>query len=243
MTKISLSVFFPCYNEEKNIGKLLEKTIRFLPTIADDYEIIVVDDGSKDSTPEVVQSFAKKHSQVRLVRHETNKGYGAAVRTGFESAQKEYIFFTDGDNQFDITEITKLLPYIKDYDIVAGYRLKRRDNFIRKINEFCFNRLVRFLFGLKIKDLNCAFKIYKKEVIKSLKLRSNWGFINSELLIRARKRGYTIKEVGVTHYPRQWGTQTGANPRVVFGSLYELFRLRKELKTESIDESIKITNP
>ncbi len=230
MEKINLSVFFPCYNEEKNIRRLLEKTIQFLPTIANDYEIIVVDDGSQDSTSEVVRNFSQNHSHVKVIRHETNKGYGAALRTGFENCEKDYIFFTDGDNQFDIAEMTKLLPYIRDYDIVAGFRIRRSDNFIRKINEFCFNRLVRIFFGLKIKDLNCAFKIYKKEVIKSLKLRSNWGFINSELLIRAKEKGYTIKEVGVTHYPRQWGAQTGASLRVVFGSLRELFNLRKELR-------------
>ena len=126
--------------------------------------------------------------------------------------------------------MTKLLPYIKNYDIVTGYRIKRRDNFIRKINEFSFNRLVRILFGLKIRDLNCAFKIYKKEVIKSLKLRSTLAFINSELLIRAKKKGFTIKEVGVNHYPRQWGVQTGANIKVILGSLNELFQLRNELR-------------
>jgi len=229
MEKINISVFFPCYNEERNIGKLLEKTIQFLPTIANDYEIIVVDDGSRDSTSEIVQRFSRENPRVKLVRHETNRGYGAALRTGFNNCQKDYIFFTDGDNQFDITEMTKLLPYIKDYDIVAGYRIKRSDGLIRKINEFCFNRLVRFLFGLKIKDLNCAFKIYKREVIKNLDLYSSWAFINSELLIKAKKKGFTIKEVGVSHYPREWGTQTGANLKVIAGSIIELFRLRKEL--------------
>jgi hypothetical protein len=126
--------------------------------------------------------------------------------------------------------MTKLLPYIRDYDIVTGFRIKRRDNFIRKINELNFNCLVRILFGLKIKDLNCAFKIYKKNVIKNIQLRSTLAFINSELLIRAKKKGFTIKEVGVTHYPRKCGTQTGARLKVIAGSLRELFQLRKELK-------------
>ena len=230
MEKISISIFFPCYNEEKNVGTLLTKAIQFIPNITSDYEIIVVDDGSIDATAEIAQSFSQNHSQVRVIRHETNKGYGAALKTGFASCGKDYIFFTDGDNQFDITEIAKLLPYVKEFDIVTGFRMKRRDNFVRKINEFCFNRLVRILFGLKIRDLNCAFKIYKREVINSLELRSSWGFINSELLIRAKKNGFTIKEVGVTHYPRRWGSQTGANLKVVAGSLRELFKLRKELK-------------
>jgi glycosyltransferase involved in cell wall biosynthesis len=230
MDKINLSVFFPCYNEEKNVRTLLDNILDFIPSIASDYEVVVVDDGSSDKTVEIAQKFERNNSHIRIVRHEKNRGYGAALRTGFESCEKDYIFFTDGDNQFDIREMTKLLPYIKDYDIVAGFRTKRQDNIIRKMNEFCFNRLIRVLFGLKVRDLNCAFKIYKKKVIKNLTLRSDWGFINSELMIRAMKKGFSIKEVGVTHYPRQWGEQTGASFKVVMGSLKEAFKLRKELK-------------
>lgn len=230
MNKINISVFIPCYNEEKNVGKMLTNLLNFLPTIAFDYEIIVVDDGSSDKTAEIAQNIALQNPQVKIIRHETNKGYGAALRTGFDSCSKDYIFFTDGDSQFDITEMTKLLPYINDYDIVIGFRIKRQDNFMRKMNEFNFNRFVRLLFGLKVRDLNCAFKIYKKEVIRSLGLRSSLAFINSEILIRAKKKGFTIKEVGVTHYPRQWGTQTGANLKVIVGTFRELFELRKELR-------------
>jgi glycosyltransferase involved in cell wall biosynthesis len=205
MDKINISVFFPCFNEEQNIGKLIHSASQYLPTVASDYEIIVVDDGSIDTTYKVAQDFAKTDSHVRVLRHETNRGYGAALRTGFQNCVKDYIFFTDGDNQFDIAEMTKLLPYIGEYDIVTGFREKRQDNVMRKINEFAFNRLIRILFGLKIRDLNCAFKIYKKVVIQNLTLKSDWGFINSEL-------------------------QSGASMKVVFGSLREVFRLRKDIK-------------
>ena len=187
MEKISLSVFIPCFNEDKNIGELLSKAIQFLPKVSSDYEIIVVDDGSSDATFQIAQKISKENPQVKIIRHEKNKGYGAALRSGFENSKKDHIFFTDGDSQFDITELSKLVPYTKDYDIVAGFRIKRRDNFMRKINEFSFNRLVRVLFGLKIRDLNCAFKIYKKEVIDNLTLRSSLAFINSEMLIRAKR--------------------------------------------------------
>jgi glycosyltransferase involved in cell wall biosynthesis len=230
MYKPSISVFSPCYNEEKNIEKLLTSMLDFLPKISSDYEIIIVDDGSTDSTAEIARQFGLKHPQVKVVSHVMNKGYGAALRTGFENSSKDFIFFTDSDNQFDISEMTKLLPYIRNYDIVTGFRIKRQDNIIRKINEFGFNRLIRILFGLKVKDLNCAFKIYKKEVIKSIPLKSTLAFINSEILIRAKKKGFTIKEVGVKHYPRQWGTQTGANLKVITGTFRELFKLRKELR-------------
>jgi len=230
MEKVSLSVFFPCYNEEKNIGTLLDKTLEFIPTIASDYEIIVVDDGSSDGTLKIAQSYSIKNPQIKVVRHETNKGYGAALKTGFEHSEKDYIFFTDGDNQFEISELTRFLPYLRDFDIVAGYRIKRRDNFQRRLNAKSFRLLVQVLFGLKITDLNCAFKIFKREVVKNLEIKSSGAFINAEVLIRAMKKGYKMKEVGVNHYPRQWGTQTGAHPKVILRAFKELFELRNELK-------------
>ncbi len=229
MEKINISVFFPCYNEEKNIEKLLRETTRFLPTIASDYEVIVVDDGSIDATAKIAQNFSQQNQKVKVIRHEMNRGYGAALRTGFEVSGKDYIFFTDADNQFDIEELSKLVPYLKHYDIVAGFRINRKDNFFRRVNAKSFNLSIRLLFGLKIKDLNCAFKIFKKEVLKNMELKSSGALINAEVLIRASKKGYTIKEVGVSHYPRLHGTQTGAHPKVIFRAFGELFKLRKEL--------------
>lgn len=226
-----MSVFFPCYNEEKNIEVLLNKTLEFIPTISSDYEIIVVDDGSSDGTSEIAQKISKKNPRVKVIRHESNRGYGSALRTGFEKSEKDYIFFTDGDNQFEISELTRFIPYLKDFDIVAGYRIKRRDNFQRRLNAKSFKLLVQVLFGLKITDLNCAFKIFKKEVVKNLEIKSSGAFINAEILIRAMKKGYRMKEVGVNHYPRQWGTQTGAHPKVILRAFSELFKLRDELRS------------
>ncbi len=229
MDKISISVFFPCHNEGENIKKLLTDTAKFLPTIASDYEIIVVDDGSIDSTAEIAKTFSQNNPFVKVVQHQKNMGYGAALRTGFVTSQKDYIFFTDADNQFNITELSKLVPYLKHYDIVAGFRINRKDNFFRRVNAKSFNLFIRLLFGLKIKDLNCAFKVFKKEVLKNMELKSSGALINAEVLIRALKKGYRMKEVGVSHYPRLWGTQTGAHPKVVFRAFSELFKLRKEL--------------
>jgi glycosyltransferase involved in cell wall biosynthesis len=230
LEKISLSVFFPCYNEEKNVNKLVHNANQFLPSIAADYEIIVIDDGSTDRTAEIAGRLAEEDPHVRLIRHETNRGYGSTLRTGFKNSLKNYIFFTDGDNQFDIKELTNLLPYIKDFDIVAGYRIKRQDNLMRQLNAWCFNTIIRILFGLKIKDLNCAFKLFRHDVIENITIESNGALVNAELLLRASKKGYTIKEFGVTHYPRQWGSPTGANLRVIAKAFYELFKLRKKLR-------------
>lgn len=230
MEKISLSVFFPCYNEEYNIKKIVDSADDFLPSIACDYEIIVVDDGSEDETANVVRSLLKEKPHVRLISHETNRGYGAALRSGFRNSTKDYIFFTDGDNQFDIRDLTHFLPWIREFDIIAGYRIKRQDNFMRTINAWCFQNFVRLLFGLRIRDLNCAFKLFKREVIENVAMASEGAFINAEILVGAMRKGYTIKEIGVAHYPRKWGTRTGANMKVILKAFYELFKLRKKLR-------------
>ena len=228
--KVNISVFFPCYNEEKNLEALTNSATNFLQTISDQYEIIIVNDGSKDRTREIAETLSKKDPHVKVYNHETNYGYGAALKTGFKNSIYDYIFFTDGDNQFDIKEIGGLLPYAEKFDIVAGYRINRRDNFMRRLNALSFKFLVRVLFGLKIRDLNCAFKLFKKKVIDSIEIDSTGAFINAEILIKAKKNGFTLKEVGVTHYPRQWGSQTGANPKVIFKAFYELFKLYEKLK-------------
>jgi len=228
--KLNISVFFPCYNEEKNLEALTNSALNFLATISDRYEVIIVNDGSKDRTREIAEGLSKRDHHVKVFHHETNLGYGAALKTGFKNSTLDYIFFTDGDNQFDIKEIARLLPFSEEFDIVAGYRTNRRDNLIRRLNARSFNLFVRMLFGLKIKDLNCAFKLFKKKVIDAIDITSTGAFINAEILIKAKKKGFRIKEVGVTHYPRQWGSQTGANLRVILRAFYELFKLRKKLK-------------
>ena len=228
--KLNISAFFPCYNEEKNLEALTSSTLNFFQTISDQYEVIIVNDGSKDNTREIAETIANKDPHVKVYNHETNYGYGAALKTGFKNSIYDYIFFTDGDNQFDIKEIGGLLPYAEEFDIVAGYRINRRDNFMRRLNALSFKFLVRVLFGLKIRDLNCAFKLFKKKVIDSMEIDSTGAFINAEILIKAKKNGFTLKEVGVTHYPRQWGSQTGANPKVIFKAFQELFKLRGKLK-------------
>ncbi|MBC8549416.1 MAG: glycosyltransferase family 2 protein [Nitrospira sp.] len=229
MTNISLSVFFPCFNEKDNIQTLITTADNYLSGISNDYEIIIVDDGSSDGTYEEAIKLSETVPTLRVVQHEANRGYGAALRTGFDTAQKDFIFFTDGDNQFDISEISKFLPYIADYDIVAGFRIKRNDNLIRWLNSRSFQLLVQVLFGLQIKDMNCAFKIFKKHIIKESPLKSTGAMINAELLIRAMKKGASMKEIGVNHYPRQWGSQTGANITVIIRAFKELFSLRSEL--------------
>ena len=228
--KLNISVFFPCYNEEKNLESLTNSILNFLPAISDQYEVIIVNDGSRDRTGEIAEALSKKNHHVKVFNHETNLGYGAALKTGFKNAKLDYIFFTDGDNQFDIKEIEKFIPFCQEFDVVAGYRINRRDNFMRRLNATSFKMFVRMLFGLQIRDLNCAFKLFKKKVIDAIDIESTGAFINAEILIKAKKKGFTMTEVGVTHYPRQWGTQTGANPKVIFRAFCDLFKLHQKLK-------------
>jgi glycosyltransferase involved in cell wall biosynthesis len=166
---------------------------------------------------------------VRLVRHERNRGYGAALRTGFAAASHEWVFFSDADAQFDIREIARLLPHTAEADAIVGYRVHRRDPIHRRLFGRMWNMLVRALFGVRARDIDCAFKLIRRSLVADLPLRSEGAFVSTELLCRLSHRGARVVEVGVSHYPRRWGRQSGANPRVVVRAFVELWKLRREL--------------
>jgi len=228
--KESLSVFFPVFNEEENIKSVVESALELLPSITKCYEIIIVDDGSQDKTSQIADLLSQQHKEVSVVHHFSNYGYGAALQTGFRAAKNELIFFTDGDGQFDIKELSKLTSLIENADIICGYRAKRADPLFRKINARLYRLLLQVFFDLKITDINCAFKLFKREVIQSLGFESSSALINAEILILAQKKGYVIKEVGVSHYPRVKGKQTGARLTVILRIFVELFRFWRKLK-------------
>ena len=225
----SLSIFFPCYNEEDSIETLARKAVETASRITSDYEIIIVNDGSSDKTAEIADRLAEEIEQVRAVHHQANSGYGAALQTGFKAATKELVFYTDGDGQFDIGELPNLLPLIAECDIVSGYRINRQDGFIRRLNAKCWGTLVCILFKMRIRDIDGAFKLYKRQIFDNIKMQSTGALIDTEILARALRKGYTIKQIGVKHYPRMAGTQTGANISVILRAFKELFKLRKEI--------------
>jgi len=224
-----ITVFFPCYNEENNITGLVEQTVQILNEIAEDYQIIIVNDGSTDQTAEVAEELSARFENVELINHANNKGYGVALKTGFLNSKKDLVFYTDGDNQFDINELPKLIPLSKKYDIVSGYRIKRQDPFIRKINAGIYNIVLFLLFGLNIRDVDCAFKLYKRELFEKIDLISDGALIDAEILIKAKKLGYSIGQTGVNHYPRTAGEQTGANVNVIFRAFKEILKLRMKI--------------
>ncbi len=225
----SISVFFPCFNEQDNIKPLVEKTLNVCADLNADFEILIINDGSSDKTGPHADELAKLHGPVRVIHHETNLGYGAVLQSGFREATKNLIFYTDGDGQFDIVEMPPLLDLIKDCDIVSCYRLNRQDPINRKINGWCWTRLVCLVFGLHLRDIDCAFKLYRREVFDDMPLSSTGALIDTEVMARATRKGCRIVQKGVHHYPRTAGEQTGANLRVVLRAFVELFHLRKHI--------------
>jgi len=230
---VSISVFFPCYNEQENVNQTVSKAVDTLEKIQADYEIVIVDDGSTDSTKDIADRLASQNQRINVVHHHRNLGYGTALQSGFKAATKELVFYTDGDGQFDINEMPSLLDLIKNYDIVSCFRINRQDNILRKINGYCWTKLVCLLFGLKIQDIDCAFKLYKREIFDTIEVSSSGALIDTEILARAVRKGYTITQKGVHHFPRTAGKQTGAKISVIFKAFRELFRLYKKIKYET----------
>ncbi len=226
----NLSVFLPAYNEEANISRTVSNIYKIIPQFAENFEVLVINDGSQDNTAAVLAKLSGQYSNLRVVTHPKNRGYGAALKSGFANCRYEYVFFTDGDGQFQAEEIKKLVDLVPGCDIAAGFRQKRSDPLHRKINAKAYNFLVRLLFGLAVKDIDCAFKIIKKDVLRAVDLKSETQFISAELLIKSKKLGFAIKQAGVVHLARQAGKATGNKPMVVVKSFYELFKLWKELK-------------
>ncbi len=225
----SISVFFPCYNEAPNVGSMVEKTIPVLTSLTSDFEIILVNDGSSDGTAEIIDTLAEKNPCVKAVHHRQNSGYGAALQSGFRAASKDLVFYTDGDAQFDIGELVAIMPLIRQYDIVSCYRLDRKEGLIRKINAWCWSRLVCWIFSMKIKDIDCAFKLFKRKIFDDIEMHSTGALIDTEILARAVKKGYTVTQAGVHHYSRTAGEQTGANLAVILKAFKELYKLRRQI--------------
>lgn len=214
------------YNEEDNIRSVVCAALAVLSKRFKNFEIIIVNDGSTDGTKKIAEELMELDQRIKLVNHEKNQGYGVALRSGFKACRYEVIFQADGDGQYDLEEIDKLLPYINDNDFVVGYRIKRADPFYRVLEAFWYRFLLNIMFHLDIKDTNCAFKLFKKSIIDKLELESNGAIINGEIFIKARKLGFTkIKEVGVNHYPRKAGRQTGAKLRVLWEAWVSIWRL------------------
>ena len=231
MTKVSeLSIFFPFWNEGKNLEQVINKAIPVAKKVADKWEIIMVDDGSSDDTAEVARMLGSKQLNLRLVSHQPNRRYGAALKEGFESAKYNLVVFADGDGQFDFSEVTKFLEKIADADIVIGHRKKRSDNPFRHVLMNLLKVWDLLLFGFYFRDIDCGFKLFRKEALdKIMPLKSEGAMITTEILAKAKKANLKILQVEVNHYPRIYGNQSGGNLRVILRAIRESLSLWKEL--------------
>lgn len=221
----ALTLLFPCYNEESNVGRMIEQAVKVGQEYGLDYEVVVVDDGSSDRTADIVRAAAGEDPHVRLVRHDRNRGYGAALRSGLRSATKDFVFLTDGDNQFQLADIEKLFSKIDGCDVVTGYRISRRDQAHRRFAGAAWTRAVRLLFGLRVRDIDCAFKLFRRRCLQGLELESDHLLIHAEILARLQKKGCKIEEIGVPHYPRTAGKASATALPKVLKSFGELIRL------------------
>jgi glycosyltransferase involved in cell wall biosynthesis len=222
----SISVFFPAYNDEGSIAELVHEAFAALPQLTDDYEVIVVNDGSGDDTATVLDELARALPRLRVVHHPRNRGYGGALRSGFESATKDLVFYTDGDGQYDVREMKKLTPLMtEEVDVVNGYKIKRSDDRRRIVLGAIYKFLARLMFRLPIRDVDCDFRLMRRAVIQSIELTSTSGVVCTEMVYKLRVAGCRFTETPVHHYPRLHGQSQFFTLRRVARTGYDFFKL------------------
>ena len=229
----ALSYFFPAHDEEANLAPLVEEALAILPALAETFEIIAVDDGSRDATGAIADRLAEANpGVVRVVHHPTNLGYGAAIRSGFRAARYPLICFTDGDRQFRVADLARLFARLAEDDapdVVAGYRIRRADPLVRTVYARLYRLANRVWFGLRVRDIDCACKLLRREALEGVRVESGGAFFTAELLIKLGSLGRRIVETGVPHYPRTAGSQTGARVSVVWRAVKDFWWLRLRL--------------
>lgn len=233
----------PAFNEEANIIRAIDHATEVAERLFGDHEIIVVDDGSIDGTARLVEERSAEDQRVRLVRHDYNRGYGEALRTGFKAAKLDLVFFTDADNQFVLEELEYFIPWIERVDVVAGFRANRQDPFMRRANAMAWNYLVRVLFYVPVRDIDCAFKLFRREIFDTIDLSAVGAILNTELMVKIGRSGFGVVEIPVTHLPRTAGKARGANPAVIAKAFAELFLMYTRLKAAGVQHPRPVPPP
>lgn len=240
----TLSVFFPMYNESANIAVTLERALAVIPSLGfADFEILVIDDGSRDDSAQVVRRVAEREPRIRLVSHPRNLGYGAALRTGFTAARGDVVFYTDSDLPIDLSELGRAVPLLAGTDLVIGYRLRRYDTPRRALYSKVYNLLMRVLFGVRVRDVNFSFKLVRRRVLDSIKLSAATVFIDGQLLAEAVRRGFQITEMPIEYTPRRVGTSSFDSVRAAWVTLVEMLRYRFAPHSLSADMVLQLRAP
>ena len=225
---MNLTIVLPIYNEEEGIRNTTSTLLSKAKKLCSKIELIAVDDGSTDKTGVILTELQQNDKRIKIITHKTNRGYGAAFRSGIDNASYDWIFFTDADMQFDIDELEKFLRKTNDYDFIVGYRKNRADPLRRKILSFFYNRTIRLLFGLHLKDVDCAFKLMNTESVRKIPIYSNSFFVSVEFMVKAFKMKYRITEIGVEHFPRTKGFSK-VTPKQMIYSISDLLKLYRSL--------------
>ncbi|MEO7021667.1 MAG: glycosyltransferase family 2 protein [Ktedonobacteraceae bacterium] len=244
--RASLSVILPAHNEEVAIASTVNSVLEALAMWMTDFEVIVVNDGSLDRTGAILDDLALTNTHVKVIHHERNQGYGAALVSGFEAGSKDLAFFMDSDGQFDIRDLERFFPLLAEYDAVLGYRIKRQDTWMRKLNAWGWKALVRAIFGVQVRDVDCAFKLYTATFFREHRLETRGAMINTEILYKFTRAGYTYTQLGVQHLPRNGGKATGAKPAVILRAFRELFSYAQKWHREeqlARQESVQQVQP
>ncbi len=231
MSQESISVVLPAFNEEESIARVVNDAQSVLRSCSIEYEIIVVNDGSVDKTGEIIDELARSNNCIKTLHRSINKGYAAALRSGFSRAQKDLIFYTDADNQFVLSDLKKLLPLIEKADIVVGYRINRKDNFLRILASKVFNLIANLFFHLKIRDIDCAFKLFRSKIFEKIQIELEGFTVDLEILAKANRHKMVIKETGVEHLPRAGGKST-VRLKDILETIKGMIQLRKLLWRE-----------
>ena len=227
-----ISIIIPAYNESRRIERTLQKVLAYIAQEHREAEVIIVNDGSNDRTRSIVEEIAAGDQHVRLINHPVNQGYGAALVSGFEAITKDLAFFMDSDGQFDIADLERFFAFIDEYDAVLGYRIDRQDTWVRKLNAWGWKMLVRLVFGLRVRDIDCAFKLYRAKFFHEHRLETRGAMINTEILYKFTRAGYTYTQLGVRHLPRRGGRATGAKPSVILRAFREMFTYARKWRRE-----------
>ena len=222
----AISFFCPAYNDEENLPDLIPAVHKFLVGIADKFEIIIVEDGSPDKTGEVADKLASSFSNIRVIHHPRNLGYGATLKDGFANARYDYIMYTDGDYQYDVNDFRPFLKLLPEADVLSGYAVKKAVNFKRKAQSAIFNFLVNILFLVNFKDVNCSMKIYKREVLSAIFMKSNSAFLDAEMLVKAKNKGFKIAQFPVIHYERRSGIASGSKFSLIASTIKDMVKFR-----------------